>query len=507
MNRSQRSGILPQMRNGYISILVIFFLAALGIRIYDLTDPPLDFHPTRQFFTAIIARGMYYQDLEEAPEWMRAQAVAYWKTEDIDFPTIHLLATWTYRLIGHEDIFYPRLYSIIFWNLGGLAVFLIGKELFSKDGGLVALAFYLFAPYGVIASRSFQPDPLMLCLILFAWWSMLRWMTTGRWRWSILAGLFSAAAMLTKPTDFFLLLGGMAGVFLANGFRKSLRDLSFWTMGIIAAVPVLTWAIYRSAQGTLGSLFNMRFFPKLWIDLLFYLRLEAQFETAVGLIPFILALLGLFLIEQKEKRIYLAGLWCGFALNILAFSYHFMTHDYYHIPLIPITALSLAPLGSAVIARLKNLNPGWLARTFITVVFIGGLGANLWNIRQLLHKEDHRSEAAMLEHIGEVLGPNISAIALTSDYGYPLFFYAWISTRYWPHAGDAYIRELAGLPASEFTAQFEQLIAGREYFVITDLAELEAQQELKQHLSSHFPVLDSGDGYMIYDLRETLDQP
>ncbi|HEX5942068.1 MAG TPA: hypothetical protein VFY66_07310, partial [Anaerolineales bacterium] len=41
--------------------LVIIFGAALAIRLYDLTDLPLDFHPTRQLVSFIKTRGLYYQ--------------------------------------------------------------------------------------------------------------------------------------------------------------------------------------------------------------------------------------------------------------------------------------------------------------------------------------------------------------------------------------------------------------------------------------------------------------
>ena len=40
--------------------LAILFGAALAIRLYDLTDLPLDFHPTRQLVSFIKARGYYY---------------------------------------------------------------------------------------------------------------------------------------------------------------------------------------------------------------------------------------------------------------------------------------------------------------------------------------------------------------------------------------------------------------------------------------------------------------
>ena len=50
---------------------VLLILLGLGIyiRLYDLTDPPLDFHPTRQLRSAIIARSMYYRSLPETENW------------------------------------------------------------------------------------------------------------------------------------------------------------------------------------------------------------------------------------------------------------------------------------------------------------------------------------------------------------------------------------------------------------------------------------------------------
>ena len=39
--------------------LLVCFAAAAGIRVYDLTDLPLDFHPARQLQSMLKARGMY----------------------------------------------------------------------------------------------------------------------------------------------------------------------------------------------------------------------------------------------------------------------------------------------------------------------------------------------------------------------------------------------------------------------------------------------------------------
>ena len=65
----------------------------------------------------------------------------------------------TYRVLGKENIVIPRLYSILFWMLGGVGLYLAAKKLTTLSGAFVALAVYLFTPFGVIASRCFNPTP------------------------------------------------------------------------------------------------------------------------------------------------------------------------------------------------------------------------------------------------------------------------------------------------------------------------------------------------------------
>ncbi len=59
------------------------FLAALGIRLYDLNDLPLDFHPARQLQSMLKARGMFLDNNAPAqtPPWQRQMAVAQWKIQ------------------------------------------------------------------------------------------------------------------------------------------------------------------------------------------------------------------------------------------------------------------------------------------------------------------------------------------------------------------------------------------------------------------------------------------
>jgi hypothetical protein len=54
----------------WLMLALVFFFGLVG-RFYDFDDPPLDFHPTRQLHSMLIARGMYYEHLEDAPDERR----------------------------------------------------------------------------------------------------------------------------------------------------------------------------------------------------------------------------------------------------------------------------------------------------------------------------------------------------------------------------------------------------------------------------------------------------
>jgi len=42
-----------------------------------------------------------------------------WKSQPVEEPEVmENLAVLTYRVIGHEDIWFPRFYSILFWLVG-----------------------------------------------------------------------------------------------------------------------------------------------------------------------------------------------------------------------------------------------------------------------------------------------------------------------------------------------------------------------------------------------------
>src|SRR5574342_362426 len=115
-----------------VSQFLIFgiFVLAFAIRIYHIGSPPLDFEPERQYHSFILARNYFLQNSDSAPEWRKEQ---FWISRSL---------------------------SAIFWLAGGWILFRLLKNLVGAEGSVFGLVFYLFNPFGIVASRAFMPDPL-----------------------------------------------------------------------------------------------------------------------------------------------------------------------------------------------------------------------------------------------------------------------------------------------------------------------------------------------------------
>jgi hypothetical protein len=112
-----------------VFIVMALLLLGLVVRLLDLTDPPLDFHPTRQLRAAIIARGMYYQRLESADPETREIAISLRNTiGDYEPSILESLVATTYLLVGGETLWISRILTSLAWVLGGGVLYLLGRR-------------------------------------------------------------------------------------------------------------------------------------------------------------------------------------------------------------------------------------------------------------------------------------------------------------------------------------------------------------------------------------------
>ncbi len=494
-------------------LLTLAFLGlGLGLRLYDLTDQPIDFHSTRQLRGAIIARGMYYQMLPGADEDTRQRAIAFWYSTGQYEPSIlEALVARTYLLVGGEYPWIARIYNSIFWIIGGLAVFALGKRALSLGSALAGLGYYLILPFAVQASRSFQPDPGMVMWIALTIYAAYRWGEMAgqthlsdrkwAWGWALLAGLSGGMAMLTKVVAAYIVGGALLGLALsALGWRRFWRQPQVWLMGLLMLSPTLVY--YLSRQGRAAEYFSS------WTISLSHLLLEPSFyvrwlnlvQDLMGLTALLLSLVG-ELIAPGALRALLLSLWGGYAVYGLFLPYQMYTHSYYHLQLVPIIGLSLMPVAQVILERVAQQSRFW--QTLFVGIALVGMAFPAWVSIAELRRDDYRGEPAYWQEIASHLPTDGKIIALTQDYGYRLMYYGWRKVALWPTRGERTLSSLRG-SEKEFEEYFAKRIEGKEYFLITSFNQLDDQPDLKQTLRQRYPLIAQGTGYLIYDLAHPL---
>ena len=501
----------------WIALLALLALG-LGLRLYDLTDQPLDFHPTRQLRGAIIARGMYYEMLPSADPETRNLAISFWQSTGQYEPSIlEKLVAYTYLLLNSEVVWVARLYNSLFWMIGGIALYALARRMLAHTpagasaqalllpatgAALVALGYYLILPFGVQASRSFQPDPGMVMWLLLSLYSLYRWSETRTWKWAILTGLLAGIAVLTKVVAAYIIAGAaVAMVLYVLGFKRLWRDPQVWSMAILMVAPMLIYYLGREGRAAQYFASWTISLSHLLLQPSFYMRWLSLVQNLMGLTVLLLSLIGM-LISPPRNRALLLGLWAGYAVYGLFLPYQMYTHNYYHLQLIPILALSLAPVVLMVFEPLFQQGKLWQI-LFIGVVLMGVVYP-AWLSIYTQNLENDRNEPAHWQEIASYLPTDGKILALTQDYGYRLMYYGWRKVTIWPIVGEQALAELRG-NNKDFESIFTRRIEGKDYFLITAFNQFNNQPDLKQTLHEKYPVLAEGSGYLIFDLAHPIN--
>ena len=254
MKKQSSSGSWPLLALGLLAI-------GFGVRMLDLTDEPIDFHPTRQLRGAIIARGMYYEMLPGADPFLQSEAISYWfSTGQYEPSILERVVALTYLAVGGEHNWIAKIYTSLFWIIGGIALFALARRISTPGTSLVALGYYLLLPFGVQATRTFQPDPGMVMWIMLTLWALHHWAEKQTWRWALLAGIFGGIGILTKVMAAYIIAGGAVALVLHSlGWRRFWRSLQVWAMVGLMLVPTLLY--YLSRGGALRSIFPPGRYP------------------------------------------------------------------------------------------------------------------------------------------------------------------------------------------------------------------------------------------------------
>jgi hypothetical protein len=487
-------------------LLFVIVIVGVGVRLINLDNPPLDFHAWRQLRSLSIARGMYYEMLPDADPTLRDTAINLANTfEKLEPNILERIVAVTYLVTGGENPWIARLYSILFWTIGGLALFDLVKKVVSPSGALVTFAFYMLMDFGINASRSFQPDPLMVMCILLTLNALTRFSQQKNWKWAILSGLFGGIAILVKVFAVYpIAISAISLVLTSWEMRKFYRDPKIWTT---AAIMILIPAVYYiilspGAGGNYLSMWGSGFWD-LWFSPVFYLRWLSYLNKLFGIYIVFLAFISLFLFSWKPGRILALGLWVSYFLYGMTLPSLIITHSYYNLILIPVIAFCLAPLADVVFNKLGELPRLWrifaLTALIAILLYSGFLQSNF-----VERQTDYRSEPEKWKMIGESLPANGNFIGITPDYNTRINYYGWKYVSYWVLNADVEMNILSGgnndWNDPVWQDIFKERTQGMDYFIVSDFEEFDKQPMLKKILYENY-LYSTGAGYILFDLN------
>ncbi|MCI0613554.1 glycosyltransferase family 39 protein [bacterium] len=493
-----------------ISSFLIFgiFILAFAIRIYHIDSPPLDFEPERQYHSFILARNYFLQSSDSVPEWRKKLWQETAAEEYVREPPIleHVVSL-AYRITHKEQFWISRLLSVIFWLVGGWILFRLVRNLIGPEGAVFSLVFYLFNPFGILASRTFMPDPLMIFFTILAVSGLVQYHQNPSRSSCIWSAILTGTAALIKPFCLVPLLITFLFVTVEKDnkeLRKIIVNAGQFLLGVSLIVLPYYLAGLLPENGFLRGYASQNFLPRLWFAPYFWGGWFDIIRMTVGYIPFIVGLFGILIAQKDTLRIVLLGLWAGYFSFGLLFSYSTHSQDYYHIILIPIVALSLGSIGDRLFKSLRASVDRKIYIWVLTAIIVFSIAASIHEARSRWKAvQDYiKTEVSSAIEIGEILNHSNDVISLASYYAKPLKYHAEIGGKRWPYGYDFRGNEIMGRENITTQARFQEdmKLYSPKYFVVSDLEELNRQQDLKKLLYDNFPVFKETKNYVIFSL-------
>ena len=467
-------------------ILSIIFILGLGVRLYKVNSPLADWHSWRQTDTASVSRiyvdeginllyPKYYDISRIQTGIINLKGLRY-----VEFPlfnVVHALAAKNIPRIGFEA--WGRLISIASALTAAFFLYLIGKKLMGKWGGLLSAGFYLFIPYNIYFTRVILPEPLSVALGVAALWFFISFIDKEKTVNLLISGILLALSTLVKPFTFFYAIPILYLAIKKYGIRNLFKIKKLLIFANLAIDPFFIWRIWIN-QFPIGIphfswAFNgdgIRFRPAFWYWI-FGERLGKLILGDWGLIPLSFGIL-------RPKKNYFTVL---FFLSSLLYSFVIATasvrHDYYQIFIIPSLVLLLAE-GCIWLWNLPGVNK-FLSRFLLLTSCFLLLIIGAFQVKEFYkinHPEIIEAGAAI-----DRIAPK-DALVIAPYNGDTAFLYQ--TKRYgWPVVDES----------------FDNMINkwGADYFVAVNFADPDVK-----YVQDHFKILEKTNTYLIADLHQKI---
>lgn len=492
-----------------VLLFAAVFLSAYAIRLYRLNEYPHSFWTIQQYRSAIIARAFCFEMSDAVPEWRREVARRNLELGDpmLQPPLIELATAAIWSRLGREEFWVPRLLTISLWMLGGIWLFLIVRRIVSFESALLAVGFYLFLPYGVTMSRSFQTESLSIMLFVAALLGLILYQESPSWRRLLVCSLLSAAAILVK-LPFVLVILSVYGCILIErvGWRRVLLQGHVWCFALLSILPaVMYYFVYGSIAGFLPKMASHHFIPHLIVTPYFWKGWAGRVVDVVGLPLLIVGCLGFFLISDRKMRAVIIGLWLGYFIQSFVFTWATPTHEYYQLQLMIVLLVGVSIVAERVFRALARVcvrgYQKWAVVLLLAVWTLMGIEDAPWRPQP---RPDINKFRAVAMEIGRIVDHSAYNVILDYDYATPLIYFGELGGgKTWPYSEDYFTQErLRGKPVMNAEERFAYGYAPLQpkYFIVRLIPEYERQKDLKQFLESEFAIKARSSDYIIFDL-------
>jgi hypothetical protein len=496
------TSVTRRARNGQLNWinLCLGLLFVLGViwRFRDLQAPGQ--LADREYLSAIISRTLYFQDNSSIENSRRDIARATLDRQPVlEPPVTEYLVALIFRLVGREDLRYARLLTCVFWLVGGLVMYRLARDLLSPWEAVVATGYYLLLPMSVLISRSFQPDSLMMMLYLMSLVCIWRYFQNTSVARILFAGGMTGVTLLVRPLVCFALAAAVVGLVvwkLRTGQKVEVGHLALFCV-VSLALPVLYYGNAIVFAGFMRWKVNDSFRPFLFVRRQFWTGWMALAVSVIGQGALITGLLGFALLRDGAARAVISALVVGYVLFGLTFTYHIHTHPYYHIQLIPIIAICMAPVFRLVGQALEQLRSRWwlvpVLSAFLLTLYLGH------KTIQTTLSSATVEDPVVARQVGQLVQHSPRTVFVARHYGFPLQYMGEFTGTAWPvRIEDAFYR----WPGEQERTVEERIAAldfTPEYYVITAIDQMQRRhQDLLDYLVAHCITLSQTERYWIY---------
>ncbi len=453
----------------------------------------------------------------------------------VEPPVREFLAARIYQVRDREEYWPLQAMSLAGWGIGAFFLYLLCYTWRGPVMGCAAVAFFMFFPYGHLASIGIMPDVPMTGLLIAGMWSISwYWLKKSALRF-VVSALICSLTVFIKPgvPQFAVVFAYLFATWLEAG-AAGFKDWRNSAWGLLVLGPAVAWLMMNTILGggwfarvlvqggpwhnpqpgpiidgfhpilniKPSYLLTLRFW-RAWLGNL--VTMFAPWGVGAGLAG--LALLG----GGKNKPVVLFGWIAGYLVQCCLTTWTTMAHDYWHLQAVPLAAIGIGAFADTVYGTAKK------EVSRITLVFMasaGMLGALLIGYEG--YKDSKASEndswyENACKEIGSAVNHSPHCLFMDWDSGWSLRYFADIGGGLWPDT-DQLVRFrrdglplLAGWEGKSLQRRLAELSARQgaafEYFIcLRKLEDLDNQPDLKTYLADK-PIVAQGPRYRVWDLR------